>query len=121
MDGNPGQDLVLATGEAAEHPARVGVIPRLTHHLGVADHRGVGRQHDLSRLGPRRRLLSRQPQDVCTGFLAGEQAFVEVDGPFFVAQPEAVEKVGAPRRRRGQDEDQGRRHEPLTGSSRGSS
>ena len=59
-DRQAGDHLVLAPAELAEHPGRVGRIPRLAEQAAVQHHLGVGAQDDR-RPGGRRRGRRRPP------------------------------------------------------------
>ena len=71
FERHAGQHRVLAAGDPGEHAAGVFRVPGLAEELAVEDHHRVRRQHQLARMGLRRRLLVGEAEDVLRGRLAG--------------------------------------------------
>ena len=101
---------MLAAPELAEHPGRVGRIPRLAEQAAVQDHLGVGAEHHRRR--PRRADVGGDGQGLGErdggdglGGRDGRMLFRDVAGLDLERDAEAPQQLPATRGGRGEDED----------------
>jgi len=101
---------MLAAPQLAEHPGRIGRIPRLTEQATVQDHLGVGSEHH--RRPPRRADVAGDGQGLGKrdggdrlGGRNGRVLFGDVAGLDLERETEAPEQLPAARGGRGEDED----------------